>query len=317
MIFNPNNFQFRHHRVASSLAQLPMPSLIKRPLPLGKRNHYAVEFESPVLASRDDVTVSFAELNAFLATMPEDRRAPFLADPERFTQAIGNLLNAKHRALDAISAGMDQDPEIQARLANAIWRELAKVFRERYPDDHERSVYTTRAEELYLRDPDQFKRAQSVSFSHVLLSAKEYPDEQARQTLAGRLLEELEGGAEFSEIAREHSNDPSVSTNDGAIESIAPNRLDPQFREQVQEMDVGETGIVESSFGTHIVRVDDRNDAGVAPFEDVADELAERARRQHRNRIMEQYQQDFLEHSLSIPDGATRRFLEQYGVSWD
>jgi len=278
---------------------------------------YAVAFDSPALASRDDVTVSFAELNAFLATMPEDQRAPFLADPERFTQAIGNLLDAKHMALDAISAGMDQDPAVQARLANAVFRELSAVFRERYPDDQERNDYTARAEELYLRDPEQFKRSQSVSFSHVLLSTEEHADEQARRKLARRLLDELEGGAEFSELARAHSNDPSVSANGGTIEKVAPNRLDARFREQIQEMDIGETGIVESSFGTHVVQVDDRNDAGVAPFEDVVDQLAERARRQHRNRILEQYQQDFLEHSLSMPDGATRRFLQQYGVSWE
>lgn len=278
---------------------------------------YGVRVDSTELASRDDVTVTFAELDAFLATIPEDRRAAFLSDPERFTQALVNLLDIKHMAQAAVDADLDRDAVVQARLANAVWRELAEIFREQYPAEHLREDYTARAEELYLSEPDRFSRADRVSFSHVLLSFEEHPDEQARKAKAGDLLDELEAGADIFELAREYSNDPSVAVNDGTLENVALDRLDPQFGEPVADMAVGETAIVESGFGTHVVKLIDRKDAGRASFDEVADQLVKRARQQHRTRILEQHQKEFYEHELTMPDSAARSFLEQYGVSWE
>src|SRR6056297_1433256 len=229
---------------------------------------YQIQLQSPQLAARGDVLLTFAELEAFLSTIPEERRGPFLADPERFTQALSNQLDVKHMAKDAIDNGLDRGVVVQARLLTAVWRELAQIFQEEYLADAELNDYSSRANELYLSNPDRYRRPQRLSFSHVLLSSEKYSEPLARQALAEELVSNLRAGAEFSRLAREHSDDQSVAANNGTIQNIPADRLDPEFREQVEKLDIGQIDIVQSSHGTHVVRLDARNEAGIPPFDE-------------------------------------------------
>lgn len=74
------------------------------------------------------------------------------------------------------------------------------------------------------------------------------------------LKAEIAGGADFGELAREHSKCPS-GRNGGALGSFGPGQMVPEFDRVVFSAPVGEVqGPVKTQFGYHLLEVTSRED---------------------------------------------------------
>lgn len=101
----------------------------------------------------------------------------------------------------------------------------------------------TKLKELYATEPIQ------VSASHILV------DDDAT---AAVVKEKLSAGEDFAELAKEYSKDPGSASNGGSLGYFARGVMVPEFEEVAFSLGVGEISApVKSSFGYHIIRVDD------------------------------------------------------------
>jgi parvulin-like peptidyl-prolyl isomerase len=98
-----------------------------------------------------------------------------------------------------------------------------------------------------------------VQASHILLmydgsmrsTATRSKDEAETQITA--LKSELDGGAEFADVAREHSDCPS-SAKGGDLGSFGRGMMIGAFEDSAFGLEVGATsGVVETDFGYHII----------------------------------------------------------------
>ena len=79
------------------------------------------------------------------------------------------------------------------------------------------------------------------------------------EVIAETLKEEIIGGADFGDVAREHSQCPS-SQKGGDLGSFGQGEMVPEFDEVVFSAKVGEThGPVQTQFGYHLIRITDRS----------------------------------------------------------
>lgn len=70
-------------------------------------------------------------------------------------------------------------------------------------------------------------------------------------------------GADFSKLARRESDDPSVVNNDGSLGYFTRGRMVKPFEEAAFSAKVGDiVGPIETSFGYHIIKVEDRKFSG-------------------------------------------------------
>jgi len=99
-----------------------------------------------------------------------------------------------------------------------------------------------------------------VSASHILLmyegsarsTASRSKDDAAAEI--ERLRQEIEGGADFAELAREHSDCPS-GADGGALGTFGRGQMVPEFETATFALEVGETsGTVETDFGFHLIQ---------------------------------------------------------------
>jgi parvulin-like peptidyl-prolyl isomerase len=104
---------------------------------------------------------------------------------------------------------------------------------------------------------------EKLSASHILLMFKEAPKarsgvERTREEaekLAAELHEKLEEGADFAELAREHSDCPSGKREGGDLGVFPARKMVQEFSRAVLEMAVGEISEpVETPFGFHIIK---------------------------------------------------------------
>lgn len=90
-----------------------------------------------------------------------------------------------------------------------------------------------------------------ASARHILVSTE---DE------CNKLKADIEGGADFAEVAKQHSQCPS-GREGGALGEFGPGMMVKEFDEVVFKEDVGVVhGPVKTSFGFHLVEITSRED---------------------------------------------------------
>ncbi len=104
---------------------------------------------------------------------------------------------------------------------------------------------------------------QQTRARHILIKPKEgVTDDDARDRLA-RLRERIVGGADFAELAKVHSDDPSA-TKGGELGWLSPGDTVPEFERTMNQLRDNEISApVQSQFGWHLLQVEERRTEGV------------------------------------------------------
>ena len=105
---------------------------------------------------------------------------------------------------------------------------------------------------------------QQTRARHILIKPKEgVTDDDARERLA-RLRERIVAGADFAELAKVHSDDPS-STKGGELGWLSPGDTVPEFERVMNQLRDNEISApVQSQFGWHLIQVEERRTEGVS-----------------------------------------------------
>jgi len=129
----------------------------------------------------------------------------------------------------------------------------------------------------------QYTAPEERSAAHILIpvapDAKDDAKAAARK-LADEVYAKVKANpAKFADLAKEFSKDPGSAQQGGDLGSFGRGSMVKPFEDAVAKLKPGETsGLVESEFGFHIIRLHERRAAGVAPFEEVRPMLEARVR---------------------------------------
>ena len=161
---------------------------------------------------------------------------------------------------EALFALLDEigltEEEAREQLASRIRQEK---FQASFDEQVEISEDELRA--LYEERRSQYDQ---VETAHILLETREE---------AQAVINLLESGQDFNELAAARSIDPSAQANLGELGSIPVNSLDPEYVEPLRDAEPGEiVGPVETQFGFHVIRFDGFQ---TRSFEEVEPELRE------------------------------------------
>ncbi len=115
---------------------------------------------------------------------------------------------------------------------------------------------------------EDFSQQASTRASHILF------DPEDKET-AERVLAEIREGADFAELAEEHSKDPVSGAQGGDLGWSDPEQpFVPEFQAALDELEVGEiSDLVESDFGWHIIKVEDKREARAQPLDEVSSQI--------------------------------------------
>ncbi len=142
-------------------------------------------------------------------------------------------------------------------------------------------------EAYYEDNEDEFTRPEQVQARHILLKVpSNVSDEREAEirTQAEALLQQLRDGADFAELAQAHSEDTATAENGGDLGTFPPGQMVAPFDEAVFALEVGALSEpVRTTFGFHIIRLDDKIEGGTKPLEEVREEI-EKTLRQERER---------------------------------
>jgi len=163
----------------------------------------------------------------------------------------------------------------EKRKVRYVVLDTAKIMSETSVSPQDLQAYYDQHREDY-RVPEQ------VSVSHILIKTPlPGPDgkvdpkgvEEARKK-AEDVLKQLKAGGNFAELAKKYSEDPGSGKNGGSLGFIGRGRTVPEFEKAAFSLPKGSTSdLVQSSYGFHIIRLDDKQAAHVKTLAEVKDQI--------------------------------------------
>jgi peptidyl-prolyl cis-trans isomerase C len=235
--------------------------------------------QSPVLLRGPAAAVTADDLRAGAQRIPAASRDGIMSRPDNVQRQAQDLYVRRALAIEAERAGIDKDPVVAALIRQARERilsdaQLAEIDLAANPSAE---AVARRAREIYNADPSRFQSPAQTRARHILVAHS--ADGKARSQ-AEELLTQLKGGASFEQLARQHSADVPSGAKGGDLGWFSVGTMLKEFDDAVAALkNPGDlSGIVETQFGFHIVRLDGRRPAGVRPFEDMREELEREVR---------------------------------------
>jgi peptidyl-prolyl cis-trans isomerase C len=141
------------------------------------------------------------------------------------------------------------------------------------------TVTPEQVEAFYTANPTEFQRGERIRASHILVRVAPDADapakEQAR-TKIDDLLKQARGGADFAALAKQHSDDPGSGPTGGDLGYFERGQMVGPFEDAAFALTPGQTSeVIETQFGFHIIKLDDRQAAGPVPLSDVRPQIEE------------------------------------------
>ena len=142
------------------------------------------------------------------------------------------------------------------------------------------SIPVTQADfqEYYDQHQDEFRSPETVTVRHILIKTPTPgPDGkvdpkgvEAAKAKAEDVQKQLKGGTSFADLAKKYSDDPGSAQNGGLLPPITRGRTVPEFEQAAFNTPKGQTtDIIRTSYGFHIIHVEDKQNASVKPLDEV------------------------------------------------
>jgi peptidyl-prolyl cis-trans isomerase D len=156
----------------------------------------------------------------------------------------------------------------------------------------------------YNQHRDQYRVPEQAKVSHILIKTPlPGPDGKVdekgvaeAQKRAEDLLKQLKAGAKFEDLAKKYSEDPGSAKEGGSLGWIGKGRTVPEFEKVAFSLPKGQiSDLVKSSYGFHIIRVDDRQDAHMKTLDEVKGEIEPVVKQQKTQEMAQKRAEDLLQ----------------------
>ena len=147
-------------------------------------------------------------------------------------------------------------------------------------------------EEFYNDNTERFKQPERVRASHVLIKVGAEDTEQIKSEKR-RKIEKIEmdikQGGDFAAIASEYSDCPSKK-NGGDLGFFSRGQMVKPFEDSAFALKPGEiSGVVETKFGYHVIKLNEREAARTIPLNEVRDDIADYLDRMKQQEEIKKY----------------------------
>ena len=179
-------------------------------------------------------------------------------------------------------------------------------------------------QDYYDQNKSQWVAPSLRDASHILLALDSDASDnevEEKRAEAQSLIDKINGGESFEDLAQEFSDDPGSAGNGGSLGEFGEGVMVPEFEEVAFSLEVGDMSEpVRSDFGFHIIRLDNIIAERGKSFDEVKDEVEDLFRSEAAENsyyeISEQLQNAAYENSDSLEPAGDETGLEVETSEW-
>lgn len=217
--------------------------------------------EKKILAIVNGKEITDIAVEMFIRNLGQQKGQQFNSEEGR-KKVLEELIQQELLYADAIENSYDEDDEFLDRL-DKIEEEMLKQYSVFKILDSVK-ISDEEVNEYYKENKTSFFREATPKASHILVDS----EDQANQ-----IIDEINGGLAFEEAARKYSTCPSKQ-NGGDLGFFLKGRMVKEFEDVAFSMEKEEISKpVKTEFGYHIIKITDKKEPGIIPFDELKDSL--------------------------------------------
>jgi len=162
-----------------------------------------------------------------------------------------------------------------SRYATAVPEERKITYFAFTPDQLPGGVPQATPQEIqqyFTAHQGEYSVPEQAKSRHILVKVAQGADaktDSAAKAKADDILKQIKGGANFADLAKKYSDDPGSKDQGGELGFAQRGRMVPEFDKAIFSQKIGDTAIVKSQFGYHIIQVEERQTAHAESLSEV------------------------------------------------
>ena len=248
---------------------ITIPFIIKR-YEIKEKENYGTEIIA-VVAGRE---IKESDFEKFLQNVPREQQA-YLSNPQFRQQCLDQFVALHMFAELGGEMKLEETEEYQEMVENAKRDILAQMTMREVMKD---AVVTEEdVKNYYEEHKQQFTKGETVRAKHILTDSKEKCD---------AILAAIQSGeTSFEDAAKEKSTCPSGAKG-GDLGEFGKGQMVKEFEDAAFTAEIGAiVGPVQTQFGYHLIKVEEKKDAAVADFEEVKNSIRNQLLQQRQNKV--------------------------------
>lgn len=261
----------------------------------------AISFTAPAFAQEDavvakvgDMEIRQSELDLAIENL--DPQLQQLPDEQKRVAALSGAIDVKLLAQGAVDEGINETADFKKRMDYIQDRELHNSYFRKHVVE---GVTPDEVKARYDKEVAELPKQEEVNARHILVKT----EDEAKAVIA-----ELDGGKDFAELAKEKSEDSNKSDG-GDLGWFTKGRMVPEFEEAAFALEKGAytKTPVQSQFGFHVIKLEDRRDVKPPALEQVEPQVRQLVMRDKYLALIEKAK---AEQTVEIMDEALRKGYE-------
>jgi peptidyl-prolyl cis-trans isomerase C len=236
-----------------------------------------------VVARIGNKNITVADFNRILTYYDAEQRAMIEKNPQAKPTILWQTVQGMVIAGLAREKGFDKRPAIKGQLEMITNNFLAFQYLQKEVISKIK-VTEKDAQAYYDKNPDLFKSPEQVKARHILIQVpKEATDEEKKKLKekAAEVLTKVKAGEDFAKLAAESSDDPGTKSKGGELGLFSKGSMVPAFEQVAFSLKPGEVSeLVETEFGFHVIKVDEKKEAVAEPFETIKEKVTKQVLRE-------------------------------------
>ena len=235
--------------------------------------------DNAVVAKIGERKITLADFKRVTDYFDAERQQMLETNPQLKETVLRQFIQSMVISDLAKQKGFDRIPAIKEQLQffsdNFLANEYLKqeiAQKVTVSDDELKSYYDSHK--------DEFKTQDMVKARHILVRVDNSASDDEKKKAKERTelyLKKIKDGEDFAKLASDFSDDPGSKAKGGDLDFFPRGRMVRPFEDAAFSLKPGQTsGIVETQFGFHIIKVEDRKDSSVESFDVVKERLSQK-----------------------------------------
>lgn len=231
--------------------------------------------DSAVVAEINGTKLTEAELELY--TQQRQTRRP--GDPADKRAVLEEMINLELARQKGMEMGLDDNPEVALQIQQQRRAVLAAAAIQQHI--REQPISEEDLRKIY---DDNVSVDTEYKARHILVEEKE---------TAEKLIDELEGGADFETLAKENSTGPSADSG-GDLGWFSAKQMVEPFSNAVADMDKDSVSKepVQTQFGWHVIKLEDKRESSPPDFEMLRPQIMSMVQNQRVQQYIQSLRED-------------------------
>lgn len=214
--------------------------------------------EDRVAARVNGEDIMLSEVMAMIQDLPAQYQQ--IPIPQLYPLLVRRAVNNRLMAVEAAKTDLVDDPQLKADVEKFRQTRLLELYLLQKIEEQSTPEALKARYDAFVKEAEP---EPSINARHILLETEE---------AAKAVITELDGGADFAELAKSKSRGPS-GPRGGDLGFFGKGQMVPEFEAAAFAMKKGEysKAPVQTQFGWHVIKVEDRRE--FPPFEEKQDQL--------------------------------------------